>query len=158
MTPLLITPPTSPVVELSDLRDYMRIVGDDHDLMISSLERAAVAHLDGWTGVLGRCIMPQTWEIKLSAGRHILPFPDVIEATLYDGVGTEELPVELTVSGPQVDIAQAGRVRFTCAMPAHLLPAVQTAVKIWVGAAYDGKDVGDAFNALVSSLRWWQAQ
>lgn len=157
MIPALVTPPTSPVVGLTDLRKHLKVTDDDDDLLITALERAAVAHLDGWSGILGRCIMPQTWEMRLDAGRHVLPFPDVTEATFDAGEDQAEIEITLTASGPQVELSESGTVRFTCSMPAHLLPAAQTAVKIWVAAIYDDKPVENSFNALVTSLRWWAA-
>lgn len=159
MTPTLVTAPTQPVVSLFDLRAYLRVDHDDDDALIAALERAAVAHLDGWTGVLGRCIMPQTWEISVAEGVHTLPFPDVTSATaIVDGV-SESIEVVITPAGPQVELQSAAIVRFTCSMPDTLLPAAQVAVKLWVAEAYENRDgnaawSGVALRAIVSALRW----
>ena len=159
MKPLLITPPTSPVVDLTDLRRHLRVDHDEDDLLIVGLERSAVAHLDGWTGILGRCILRQTWQIDLPAGRHTLPFPDVVEAFFDDGQDTAQISVASTLAGPVVSLPAAGMLSFTCEMPPHLLPAAQVAVKMWVAEAYENRGTsasgnGAAFNAIVSALQW----
>lgn len=59
--PVLVTPPADPVVSLSDLKDHLRVDADDENDLIEALEQAAVAHLDGWHGILGRAIMAQVW-------------------------------------------------------------------------------------------------
>ena len=162
MTPTLITPPSQPVVGLIDLREHLRVDHSADDLLIAALERAAVAHMDGWSGILGRCIMPQTWQVTVPEGLSVLPFPDVTSATVTVGDVTQDIAVTLRAAGPEVDLLAAGDVRFTCAMPSHLLPAAQVAVKMWVADAYENRDAatagsGAAFRAIVSALRWESA-
>lgn len=144
-----VTPPTAPVVTLRDMKEHLRVTQDDQDLMIQSLTDAAVSHLDGWRGVLGRCIMPQTWSVTLNrAGSYELPFPDILSVT-----GGEW-------DGCRVKLAEAGAITFTCALPEDALPAVQDAVKIWVQMRYDNLSGPDraaaeaAFTSLIDPLRW----
>lgn len=144
-----ITPPTQAVVSLPDMKAHLRVTHDDQDLLIQQLTDAAVAHLDGWRGVLGRCIMPQTWQAQFKdAGRHCLPFPDI--TTVSGGEW----------DGDYVTIDAAGPVTFTCALPDDALPAVQDAVKIWVQMRYDGLSGPEreayqaAFDSLVGAIRW----
>lgn len=161
MTPTLITPPASMPVTLLDVKEHLRVDHDEEDALISGLISAAVAHLDGRAGVLGRCIMPQTWRVSAEAGDVVLPFPDVTAASVDYGDGPVVLDVTATASGPCVTLAQAGDVTFTCAMPAHLLPAVQVAIKLLVGHWYATREtVGQsmealplAFDALIAPLR-----
>ena len=159
MTPTLIAPPSQPVVVLLDLREHLRVEHSADDNLIEALERAAVAHLDGWTGILGRCIMPQTWQVSLPGGVSVLPFPDVVSATVTSAGVTQDIVVTPAPAGPEVNLSIPGDVRFTCAMPSHLLPAAQVAVKMWVAEAYENRDAsvagtGTAFRAIVSALRW----
>ena len=158
MTPYLITAPSLPVVGLSDLKSHLRVDHSADDALILGLEAQAVAHLDGWTGILGRCIMPQTWAVDLTAGRHVLPMPDVTAASL-DG---DPLTVTPGPCGPMVTIEEDGAVHFTCAMPARLLPAAQGAVKLAVAEWYERReagsaDFGPAYGALVGTIRWLRA-
>lgn len=160
MTPVLVTPPVGPVVDLIELKQHLRVDHGDDDALIASLQLAAVAHMDGWTGILGRCILAQTWAVDLPAGCHVLPFPDVTAAvTIVEGT---EVPLDLTrgPSGYQVTLDEAATVQFSCQMPAEVLPAVQVAVKMWVAEAYERREAGSAgsgkaFQAIASALRWW---
>lgn len=161
MTPVLVTPPASKPVTLADAKEHLRVDHDDEDAVIAALLDTAVAHLDGWSGVLGRAIMPQTWRVSAPAGDVVLPMPDVTAASVDYGDGPVVLDVTATASGPCVTLAQAGDVTFTCAMPAHLLPAVQVAIKLLVGHWYATREtVGQsmealplAFDALIAPLR-----
>lgn len=59
--PVLISPPDLPVVSLAEAKAHLRVDHDDDDALIEGLIRAATEHLDGWTGILGRCLVDQTW-------------------------------------------------------------------------------------------------
>jgi uncharacterized phiE125 gp8 family phage protein len=55
-----VAPETTPV-SLSDLKAHCRVDGDDSDLVLTGYLAGAVDHLDGWTGILGRCLVTQSW-------------------------------------------------------------------------------------------------
>ena len=156
MTPIRVTPPAGPVVPLADLKAHLRVVGNHDDAHIVALEAAAVAHLDGWRGALRRCILEQSWQVSYpGAGVWRLPFPDVTAVTAVDGAGD---PVGAALShdalGSRVEIGKAAVVTLTAALPADSIDAARVAIKLWVGAQYDGSDVPAAFDALVNTLRW----
>lgn len=60
-TPQRITPPTTLPVSMIDAKLHLRVDHDDEDLLIEGLTKAATDHLDGWTGILGRCLEEQEW-------------------------------------------------------------------------------------------------
>ena len=162
MTPIRVTPPAGPVVDLHVLKEHLRVVGNHDDSVIEALERACVAHLDGWRGVLGRCIQQQSWRVDYpGAGRWRLPLPDVTQVTATNGGGD---PIDAVLGsdslGSYVEIGEAATVTLTAALPADALPAVEVAIKIWVQARYDGAEGGakaaadNAFAALTNPLRW----
>jgi uncharacterized phiE125 gp8 family phage protein len=94
MKPVLITPPASGIVALSDVTDDRRIDPDMDNLRITALIAAAGSYLDGWSGILGRCILPQTWAIRQdSLCDSRLPFPDVRSAVVkyFDASGAEQV-------------------------------------------------------------------
>lgn len=162
MTPTLITAPSADVVSLADLKAHLRVTHLAEDTLIASLGAAATAYLDGWTGILGRCIMPQTWQITADSGEVSLPFPDVTTASAAYAAGAAALVPEIGPCGPVVTLTEGCVVTFTCAMPAHLLPAVQMAVKLLVGHWYQNREAAGpsiqeaplAVAAIVDAMRW----
>lgn len=106
MKPIIKTPPSASPVTLAEAKEHLRVDIDDEDTLIQSLIDAVVSHLDGWGGVLGRCLLTQTWEIRLRSWPTCirLPFPDVsaVEIRYVDTSGVEQ-----TVSGALYEITQA---------------------------------------------------
>lgn len=74
--PVLVAPPAELPVSIDEAKKHLRVAiydadgnmlpGDDDDL-IEGLIRAAVSHLDGWTGILGRALVEQTWRLDFDA-------------------------------------------------------------------------------------------
>lgn len=61
LPPELVTPPEGLPVSLDEAKQHLRV---DHDLDDDRIEMAiaaAVAHLDGYGGILGRALLEQTW-------------------------------------------------------------------------------------------------
>ena len=166
MIPVLVTPPTAEVVTLPDMKAHLRVDHDDEDSLIASLTAGAVAHLDGWRGVLGRAIMPQTWAQEWTcAGPYRLALPDASDLVVtVDGTPTVDFTTELTPLGLVVSDVPSGdlvRIEYACALPDDLLPVVQVAIKLLVGHWYATREaVGQplaaapmAFDALIAPLR-----
>ena len=154
MTPYLVTAPVADVVSLASMRAHLRIDANDtsHDAQIGELIDAAVAHLDGWRGVLGRCIMSQTWAVDYEdSGTLVLPMPDVSSVTVDYGEGAGALDFQLSGAGPVVELTAAGTVQFTCAMPVELLPVAVSAVKLLVERDFD-RPTGPEYDALMRSV------
>lgn len=86
LAPRRVAPPAALPVTLAEARAHLRYDDTDQDDLIAALIAAATAHLDGWSGVLGRCLVSQEWEVASSGWpdrRHIhLPFPDVQSAVV----------------------------------------------------------------------------
>ena len=81
------TPPSGDVVTLAALKGHLRIdaLVTVDDALLQSFIDAAVDRLDGYSGILGRCLLTQVWEMRLPGwpGRSIaLPFPDVTAVAL----------------------------------------------------------------------------
>ncbi len=147
----LVTPPTADLVPLADMKAYLRVDHDDEDTLIGDLTAAAVAYLDGWGGVLGRCIMPQTWAFDAVAGDVESPMPDVTAAT--------QDSVALITDGTFIAVPADGEVQITCALPERYLPKVKGAVQMMVADWYDNRAPGAmpaAAMAIIASMRWNQ--
>lgn len=69
----LITPPEGHVLDIDDVRTWLRIdtsgspSAHSHDAMITGLMAAADDWLDGKDGILGRALLTQTWNLHLDA-------------------------------------------------------------------------------------------
>lgn len=84
MKPILVSPPQELPVVRGDAKLHCRIDGDEEDMLVDGLIRAATSHLDGWGGILGRCIITQDWRFSVSGWSQCirLPFPDVSAAVV----------------------------------------------------------------------------
>lgn len=73
-------------VSRARLKEHLRVDSAHEDLLIQSYLDAAVAHCDGWAGILGRCLVTQTWTQSWSGFPGCdglgLPFPDVSSVAL----------------------------------------------------------------------------
>lgn len=162
MTPILVTAPLEQPVTLGDLKAHLRVDGDDEDDLIEAYAAAAVAYLDGWSGVLGRCIMPQIWRISATVGDVVLPMPNATSISAAYVAGATDLTPTATPSGPCVAITEDCDITFTCGLPANLLSLAKQAVKLLVGHWYESREAaGDAMHetpmaldAIVAAIRW----
>jgi uncharacterized phiE125 gp8 family phage protein len=91
--PILVTPP-SDLLSVEEAKLHLRGDHDEEDDLIAVLIAAAVAWMDGWQGILGRCILTQTWSFTAPALASMkLPFPDVQSAIVsyLDAAGEEQV-------------------------------------------------------------------
>lgn len=65
ISPVRVVAPTANPVTLAEAKAHLRVDFADEDSLISGLIDAATDYLDGWSGVTGRALMSQTWEISL---------------------------------------------------------------------------------------------
>lgn len=175
-----ITAPTTDPLTLDEVKLHLRVTGDDEDTLIDGLLKAATSYLDGWTGILGRALESQTWEMALDE------FPDEIELPLgpitsvtsvkyTDTTGTEQtmsallyqtdIPgVEGRIVAPDGwpvtgDYVNAVKVRWVAGLGAA--QAIKQAMLLLIGHWYVNREiVGDAraelplaFTALVAPFR-----
>lgn len=74
-SPVLITAPSILPVTVDEVRRHVREIGTEQDAVITGMIEAAVSHLDGWTGSLGRALVEQTWRADYDAFCRALPIP-----------------------------------------------------------------------------------
>jgi len=76
--PVLVTPPDADAgpVTMAALKAHVGAsdYADDDDMLKAFLS-SAVQHLDGWSGILGRCLMPQTWRQDFDCFERCLRLP-----------------------------------------------------------------------------------
>lgn len=176
MIPVLVTPPIDPVCDLPRLKEYRKLqdIGVE-DALLESLEAGAVGYLDGWRGVLGRAIKPQTWSQEYPRwGDLALALPDVtnfsVEGFDVDGGSVAATESELIVGagGPVVRASGASVTRvvvsYTVEMPAQQLRTAEVIVLLMVANWFEhregnviGMSVQEqpmAVSTLINSLRW----
>lgn len=94
----LVTPPAEAPVTLAEARAHCKADTAD-DTMLQVYLDAAVAHVDGAEGVLGRCLVTQTWDWTLDAFSGVLSVPlptlqDVVSITYRDADGATQTLAE----------------------------------------------------------------
>lgn len=93
--PVLVTAPTSTPITLTEAKAHLRVEDPDNDSLITALIAAAVTYLDGWTGILGRCLFTQTWrqdydELCLSLQLPLVPVASIGSVTYLDAAGASQ--------------------------------------------------------------------
>lgn len=72
-------PPSELPVSLDELKEHVRVDHNEEDATLSLYLAAAVEQLDGWSGMLGRALMEQSWAAELdylpASGEIELPLP-----------------------------------------------------------------------------------
>lgn len=168
--------PTDPVVTLAEVRAHVRMDAMDDDAVLTLLAEAAVAHLDGYQGVLGLCLADQEWELSYDAfpsGPIKLPLGPVIEVvsvTYTDAVGVPQTfaPINYEVDTSSGDgwvvpvsawpttgsYLNAARVRFRAGhSPAGAVPdALRVAVLMLVSHWYNNREGQGQLPAAVDAL------
>ena len=109
-TPVLVTAPAETPISVGQLKEHVRQTGNEEDTLFEGFIQAATGYLDGWSGVLGRCLVNQVWSQSFDAfpdGDDLpLPFPDVsaVTVTYYDDNGASQ-----TLSSSLYRLASDGR-------------------------------------------------
>lgn len=154
----LVTPPAE-LIPLPEAKAWLRVDGMEEDALIGGLLAAATAHLDGWTGVLGRALGEQVWEISLDAWPAEIRLPlgpvvrveqvgyvdpagvlQIVPPTAYEvdtqGVEGWIVPVEGQDWPEALETINAVRVRWTCGTgcPAPVRTAILMLVAHWYGS------------------------
>ncbi len=138
-----IEPPAETPVTLAEAKANLRYSASDQDAFIAGLIAAAVGHLEGRNGILGRSLVTQTWETRLERfpcrynGRIELPMPPLqsVQSIKYlDAAGDEQTVDPATYIVDEQHLI--GRVRLA---PGKTWPATlcdEAAVRIRFVAGY----------------------
>lgn len=163
MKPVLVTPPAEDPVTVSELKSHARITTPDEDDLLTGYLAAAVAHLDGRQGILGRCIIDQTWRQDYPGWCAMrLPFPDVSSAsiTYRDGDGVTQ-----TLAASDYEVIETGGVAeivFRRGFSAPRLDAdARYPVSVTFTAGFGGSgDVPQAVKLAIMQLaaHWYEAR
>lgn len=94
------TPPVNLAVSLADAKSHLRVDHEDEDILIRNYIIAATERLDGRLGILGRCLITQTWTMRLDSfpASIALPFAPVQSITSIDYTDTANNPQTVTAT------------------------------------------------------------
>jgi uncharacterized phiE125 gp8 family phage protein len=120
----LITAPEDYPVTLAEAKAQMDVNFTGDDTKITAMIAAAVGAVDGNYGCLGRCLMPQTWDLYLDGfpcndGDIVVPLPPIISVTSVNYVDPDSGD-EVTMDAADYDVDLAswkGRVSPTDTWP-----------------------------------------
>lgn len=102
--PVLVAAPTTAPITATEVKANSRIDDADSNTLIEGLIAGAISYLDGWSGILCRCLEEQTWRQDYDYFcRHLrIPLAPVISITSvkYDDTSG----VEQTVSASNYEV------------------------------------------------------
>jgi uncharacterized phiE125 gp8 family phage protein len=95
LAPVRTVAPTEAPVSLDDMKLHLHVVGDDEDTLVQAYIDAATAHLDGYTGIVGRALVTQTLRQDFDGFRSCLRLPvgpvaSVSGVTYYDSANISQ--------------------------------------------------------------------
>lgn len=73
--PVLVTPAAATPISADEAKTHLKVEGSDEDALIEGLVKGATQHLDGYAGVLGCCLVTQTWRQDFDDFAKILRLP-----------------------------------------------------------------------------------
>ncbi|MFC0340786.1 head-tail connector protein [Paracoccus niistensis] len=149
---VLVTPPAATPITLSEAKAQARVAHDDEDLLLQHYIDAATAWLAGPAGILGRCLVTQTWRAEVDAisGPIWLPFPDsVIDSAVFIDPAGGEMEHELALQDqrlllrPSFGLGRPAAITFTAGYgaPADVPAAIRQAMLLLVTQWYEHRQV-----------------
>lgn len=176
LSPVLVTPPATSPVSLAEAKAHLRVDHDDEDTLIQAIVDAATEHLDGYDGILGRAIMPQTWAQQYSGfcGDMVLPFGPVqaVTSVAYDAETFEDYQLLQDGRGYFLRVndgaswpSASGPVTVTFEAGYSSVPSpIKAAILLHVGTLYEYRETmvenvkpSPAYDALLAPYRVWNA-
>lgn len=136
--PVRVSDPDGLPVSLDEAKLHLRQDSDDENDLIIGLISAATEHLDGYSGILGRCVMAQDWQQDFPAFAadmvlDVSPVTKIVSVRYFDASG-----VRRDVLGARL-MATAGRiiVRPPAGETWPQTTVREDAVQVTVTAGYD---------------------
>ena len=156
---VLVVPPAAQPITLTEVKAHARVSHDDEDLLLQHYIDAATAWLDGPAGILGRCLVTQTWRAEFNAvtGPIRLPFPDTVidSAVFTDAEGGElihafELQDQRLLLRPVSGFGRPAAITFTAGYgaPTDVPAAIRQAMLLLVTQWYEHRQVTGTGTAL----------
>lgn len=164
--PVLVTQPTLTMVSLEEAKRHCRVDFADDDDLIFALIQTATSYFDGYSGVLGRALLPQTWRQDFDGFYDVMRLPvgpvQSVTSVIYQDVsGVDQtlnasqyvlltddygayIQLAADQSWPNVgERADAVRVTYS-AGSATVIPAIRMAALLLIGHWYANREAGVA--------------
>jgi len=146
-----ITAPAATPITLEEAKAQLRVDHEDEDLLIQHYIDAATAWLDGPAGILGRCLVTQSWQMDLDAvtGPILLPFPDseIDSAVFTDAAGSDldyriDRRDQRLLVQPLAGFGRPAAITFTAGYgaPADVPAAIRQAMLLLIGHWYEHRE------------------
>ncbi|MFG1247621.1 head-tail connector protein [Xanthobacter flavus] len=110
LAPSLVAAPAAKLIDVATAKAHLRVDHSDDDTLIAGLIDSAIAHLDGWGGTLGRCLITQTWREDFCGfppcGRlrlRLAPIVDVVSIAYSDAANADQALQASVYAGPFTD-------------------------------------------------------
>lgn len=137
--PVLTLPPSENFVTLNEVKSHLRVEYTDDDTLFDGLISAAISYLDGYSGVLGRCLVTQTWEQSFSDWGDVieLPFPSCSNVVVkyFDTSNVEQ-----TLSASKYEVLEGPKSSYVAWLDAFDNPSLYTdksaPITVSFGAGY----------------------
>jgi uncharacterized phiE125 gp8 family phage protein len=160
LTPIRTVAPADLPVTLAEAKAHCRVDHAEDDILITALIGAAVSYLDGYTGILGRCLVTQTWRADYAGFDDLRlplwPVASVTSVTYRDAAGTVQ-----TVSAANYQLVRDASGAVILPSPGFTWPVTdETATPVSVTAVYGSAaaDVPQAIkHAMLLMIGDWHA-
>lgn len=164
----LVAAPAGQLISLQEAKQQCRVDGDEEDELLQRAIDTAVSWLDGYRGVLGRCILNQSWRLTALHGVGMVrfPFPDVSSVSVQYGDdeggdapyavrGADRIDLRGTGGRPVMVTVVAGFGSL-----ANVPPAIKSAALLLVDHLYndrgDGGGLPTEVDQIISPFRVWR--
>lgn len=138
--PVLVSPPAILPVSLAEAKEQLRVDVEDDDALILRMLRTAVAHLDGWEGILGKCLVEQQWRQDFDCFDWWMRLPlgpvITIDSIKWRDAAGAETTIDASNYALSVDAGGRSRVRFASAFTAPSDVAEFGAVSVTFTSGY----------------------
>lgn len=118
-------PATKPVT-LTEVKAHLDVSYTDKDTQIDGLIAAATAHLDGWTGILGRCIITQSWRQDFDRFNRCLRLPLFPVASITSVKYDDEDDAEQTIGNSNYTLLTDDLGSYVKFIDTYAFPAIHT--------------------------------
>lgn len=137
--PKRVAAPAAAPVPLADAKAWLRVTEADEDGMISDLIDAATRRLDGYSGMLGRCLVSQNWSQSYDAFASVLRLPLAPVSAVAAIRWTDSAGTTSTISATNYTLFEDARGAFVRFVDGYAWPAdfaARAAVEVEFTAGY----------------------